>query len=394
MKKNRMFYNFILSAVVLAVSILALSCVTTSSGDDDAGGDMDFDDDSTTLCKSYQDGCCVTGDDCAKGSCRENVCIIKPMSNATVWYEDSVYDPEDGEKVGEYIQIFENGQPAKPDLSCIGDYEDREDADGDQEDGDGDQENIKDVTVNATIKVFGVEANCISIKVEVFTMRDESKNIRSSFQSSESVADAFVTENPDENYECHLNIEDVPVGKWLVFKTYDEGNVDFRDTYQWNMYIILPEGFEEGDIYDMEINAISQTSWSLIPLTLGLTNGIRTGFAALSGSIKDCRGRIIKDATVGFDILPTKRGYFNANVSDLLPDTSKNASNSDGTFAAVDMPTQQPEPVKIVSLVMVNDEVKIMSEFKVVVVPDSVTIYGIHGAEPANIHMYEHESVK
>jgi len=337
----------------------------TTDGDDPTDGDS-TDGDTSGPCELYEDGCCTSDADCSVGKCYENICIVIPTTEATVWWEDSEYDEEEGEKVGNYRQFFDEGDnPLKPNLDCAADLQDVADA--------------GTVTVKATLVVFGVEAPCTLLEVDVFTMYDDQGAARTEFTEDNRVEHAAVTTDPDENFECHVDILNVPVGRWLVYKTYDAGNVQFKNTYQWNVYI-KPEEADIGE-YEMEVHAISNTSWELIPVTIGVTNGVQADRGVIAGTLKDCDGRLIKDATIGATVIPTKLGYFNADISDLLPNPALTSSNKDSTFALINQPAYE---ARLIGLALIGGEVTKISEFKIQVLAQSVSIYSLHGPQPMN----------
>jgi|GEM_PF-6232333 len=316
-------------------------------------------------CEIYEDRCCFEDKDCASGKCYQGVCVQEPKNEATIWWEDSYYDNDLHDKVGSYKQIMDGDKPASPDFSCSGSYIDVEDG--------------GTVDIRATIKVFGVESPCTTLSIAVFTQFDGSGNAKTQFLDNDAEVIASVQEMPDENYECHILLENVPAGKWLVFKTYEISGTSFKDTYQFNNYIKTRDAGNTE--FDMEVNAISNSSWSLIPPLAGVTAGISQGKGVISGSLKDCKGRLIEGATLGLSVWPTSFVYFDANIQDLYPDQNLKATNTDATYAAINQPAH---PVKAVSLARIDDEIVVIGNFSFLVLPNSVSIYGIHGAQPSN----------
>jgi len=380
-----------LAALCLSVfALIPIACTeSTSDSDGDytpsdkdqaADGDPDSDGDTNDIieqeeqtpgtCQSYENGCCDKDEDCVKGSCFEHICIIEPTEEATVWWEHSHYSEEDHDKVGTYDQLFDGQTARKPDLDCALEVVDIE--------------NAGTVTVKATVKVFGVESPCTNLIVTAYTMYDEG-DIRSDFSDPDnddhdaSLSRGTVQSEPDENFECHLDLANIPVGKWLVFKSYDINNIYFMDTYQWNVYI-KPEEKEDG-LYEMDVNAISNTTWQMIPGQADVPNGIQADRGAIAGTIKDCKGQLVKGATIGVSMLPTSLVYFNANVSNLLPYPANAASDKDSTYSAVNQPSGI---VRLLSLVKLNGELVKVGEFKIRMLEQSVAIYSQHGPGPMN----------
>ena len=326
-------------------------------------------------CSSGEDACCDKDSDCLNGNCYKGkgkgVCIIEPISEATVWWEDSYYDADEGNKVGRYDQLHdENGDPAKPDFSCHGNYSDTTGG--------------ETITVDVTLIVFGVKSSCQVLRVETFRMLDDQGNMKTEFPGEDILTQKAVTDLPDEEGKCHLTLDNVPLGKWLVFKSTDD-DAQLKDTYQWNVYIKSDEKEKGNKPYYLEVNAIAKASWDLVPITAGVA-GVKAGNGTVAGTIKDCQGRLVKEATVGITILPTKLTYFDAHVEDLLPTPSLSASNADSTFSAIDQPAG---PVLMMALAKVNGEIVIVGEFPVVVIENSVAIYSLHGAGPMNYGLFQ-----
>ena len=328
----------------------------------------------TKACAADYAGCCDDQNTCTTGECWKRnatdvsgICISKPVAESMLYWEDYIYDQEDGKKDGTFRQILDNQDaPVPVDLSCA-------------PAGADDLNETALTSLDAKVKVFGVKAPCSLLKVDIFYQYDDQGVPVLSFDQG-IIPTANVTAEPDEEGICSIKIDGVPVNRWLVFKSYDTDNVQFVDTYQFNIYI--PKADANTDTgYKIEINAISQTSWNMIPVTIGVANGIQSDRAAVAGTIRDCNDRLLKNATVGANIRPTKLGYFNANVADLLPDPLATNTNSDGTFALVDIPTGL---TRLVAQAMVNGQVVTINVIDFVTFPGSVSIAAMDGGQSLN----------
>ena len=155
----------------------------STDGDTDTVADGDSSEEESTGCPPDHDGCCFTDDHCAEGICWNGVCVLEPTTEATVWWEDTYFDPTagtdgHGEMVGDYKLISDGSAAMKPVTDCGAALEDVADAGS--------------VTVAGEIKVFGVEAPCQALKVEVYTMYTDAGVIKTSF--SDPVASAVVVD--------------------------------------------------------------------------------------------------------------------------------------------------------------------------------------------------------
>ncbi len=328
---------------------------------------------------------CQEDGDCSKGFCwkaddtKDGICAVEPKQEASLYWENSYYDYDDRKKKGSYDPVLENDEPVDPDFSCS--------SAGLEDDF------TEESTVNlaARVKVFGVAAPCTSLIVEIHNQNDESGEIKTSYPTSESlITPTKVTEPEDDQGQCKMTINDVPVNRWLVFKSYDEGNVDFHDTYQFNIYIDKKDVVENED-YDIEVNAISDASWKLVPATAGVTQGVRSDRSVASGTVRDCGDRLVKNATVAMSVKATKTSYFNANVSNLVPMNTLTNTNSDGTFAFIDVAPGVPEGTKVsfVALALVDGEITPINNYDFMLFPNAVTIVAMDGGQTMHFGHFE-----
>jgi hypothetical protein len=408
MKRDRLLHLMLLLGT-LCLGLLSFNCGTTSApiiagGDDDsaqadtdkqesagdtenagdqdsdgAAGDNDAMTETDTLaeatdtdtappkCKAGENNCCTEDKDCNAGTCYDGVCLALPTEEATVWWENSTYD-ENMTKTGEFDQFFDGTTPQKPDLSCVGGYQDV-----------CKLAECPKVKVAGIFKVFGLKAPCTLLKASVYPMYDDQGNALTTFDDSKKITTDGVVK-VDAKVDCPVEIDDVPTGRWLVIKS-SSGDNNFRDTYVYNMYIKPGEASP----FAMEINSISDPSWNLIPVTAGLANGVQSDRGAIAGTVKDCKGQLIKNAVVSLTVSPSVLAYFNANVENLLPSQGLETTNEDGTFAAVNQPAMS---VRLVGVAKVNGAIVKLNDFTINMLPGTVSILAFHGAGPATYGIF------
>ena len=95
---------------------------------------------------------------------------------------------------------------------------------------------------------------------------------------------------------------------------------------------------------------------------------------------------MLSNVTLGASVVATKIAYFNADVSDLLPNPSFSMTNIDGTYAFINVPGH---PLTVKTMILLDGEVKVMHSFEVVIIGGAVSIYGTHGAGPSNYGYFE-----
>ena len=359
---------------------------SVSGGDSDEGTEDATENEESGVVDETLLNTCAEDGDCTKGFCwkrntddAEGICAVEPKQEATLYWENSYYDYDDRKKKGSYDQVLENDEPVDPDFTCssaglVDDFNE-----------------TATVDLAARVKVFGVAAPCTALIVEIHNQNDESGEIKTSYPTAESlITPAVVTEEVDDQGQCHMTIPGVPLNRWLVFKSYDEGNVDFHDTYQFNIYI-SSDDVVDGEPYDIEVNAISDASWKLVPATAGVTQGVRSDRSVASGTVRDCGDRLVKNATVAMSVKATKTSYFNANVSNLVPMNTLTNTNSDATFAFIDVAPGVPEGTKVsfVALAKVKGEIIAVNSYDFMLFANAVTIVAMDGGQTMHYGHFE-----
>ncbi len=336
--KRRNFYLLVLIAGIIAMVAVACDSGKTIHQEPITDGDqeqidmegVDYEEGNLPPGGCLSDNDCAVLSQCKKNTsdvggcaCLSGVCVPKPKKEAAIFWEDSHPKPDDTGKEGEYKPCdAEHCGGTSVDTSCNSET---------YEQVDGETPKTK---VNGLIKVFGLEAPCNVLSVYVFLEYDENGQLNDFQNNENAVAVAEHPGDPDPvNGECPVIIEDVPTDKWLVIKSTDF-NGQFKDTYQYNVFI-KSEDADNDTGFPLEINSISESSYQLVPVTAGITGGIRSDRGAIAGTVKDCSGNLIQYATVGVTGDTKKIAYFNSNVEDLLPDSGRTTTNMDGTWVSL-----------------------------------------------------------
>ena len=226
----------VLTTVAFLLAGLAAAC---SDGSDNTVTDGDTDGD-TEVTETHEtnpnleEGACEVDADCDTYSrckkhntevdgcvCLEQVCVPKPLKEAQLYYENSVYDAEEREKTGSFDPVA----GGSVDVSCV-------DATYTAVSGDTPKTNIL-----GYIKVFGLEGPCNLLDVHVYLQFDSNGDLTDFTDENNIVATGDNPGEPDDiTGDCPVFIPDVPTDKWLVVKTGDE-NLTFKDTYKYNIFI-------------------------------------------------------------------------------------------------------------------------------------------------------------
>ena len=171
---------------------------------------------------------CASDSDCNQGFCwkryasaEKGICALEPSYDASLYWENSYYDFTDNRMKGSYDEIEEG----VPDLSCssFGFVDDLNET--------------KTIDISAHVNVFD-NTPCTGLIIEIHFQNDENGEIKTSYPTSESIIPpvAVIAGRTSKGF-CPVSIANVPVNRWLVFKTYDEGNARFHVTYQFNIFI-------------------------------------------------------------------------------------------------------------------------------------------------------------
>jgi hypothetical protein len=140
--------------------------------------------------------------------------------------------------------------------------------------------------------------------------------------------------------------QEVPTNTRVAFKVSGRES-RWRDTWEYGLFTasdLAVDGF-----VNIGANTVSDGAWRTIPPAVGLAGGIDDTHGAIAGTIRDCgdptrvdadRPQRIVNATVGISFDgDSKLSYFNGNPNDTLPLPGRAATNTDGTYAAIDLPS-------------------------------------------------------
>jgi hypothetical protein len=159
-----------------------------------------------------------------------------------------------------------------------------------------------------------------------------------------SVADpADPTSDEEAYYETAVEL---PTNTRMAIKVSGRES-RWRDTWEYGLFTPADLKNAEGFIR-LGANTVSDGAWRTIPPAVGLAGGIDDTHGAIAGTIRDCGDpnranpgpQRIVNATVGISFDgDSKLSYFNGNPNDTLPLPGRAATNSDGTYAAIDLPS-------------------------------------------------------
>jgi hypothetical protein len=247
------------------------------------------------------------------------------------------------------------------------------------------------------IDVFGLDANTIGLDVEAYAPGTGNAlggilaNGRS-LDSGDHKAGVYFLEI--------TNGAAFPADGYVAYKV--KGRT-FVDTYQFGIHISpdrvedCPDDqamtFGEGArCVEFEANAIAETTARLIPIVAGHPNGgiggsedlhDGNGNGAIAGEVRDCDDDQLLGATVTSSVAPVVMSYFDG-TADPRPSVGRQYTNTDGIYAAIDIPVgTAPVEVTVTAEGRVDGAARALGSQRVLVYPDSVTIYSFDGPEAA-----------
>ncbi|MBI5529766.1 MAG: hypothetical protein HY897_25855 [Deltaproteobacteria bacterium] len=270
----------------------------------------------------------------------------------------------------EAIAVAPKGEPVgQPDTACYLDP---------AEPGAG-----PEVKVTGCLGVFGLASNTVDLEVTYFL---------DGYLDDPIAGPAVAVDNIDCESGGYYEMTGVPTNTRLVRKTSCPPSLPdcgFKDTWQFHVYLdasTAASGTISGkDNAEANTFVTSEATWLLIPRTLGFSSGIDKDHGMVAGRIKDCDSNHIMGAVVGISV-PVKRiAYFdgaegtlddmgNEKASD--PDSARDATNSDGLYAAVDV---GPGPASVNSQILVEKSVVSLGVHKIDVMPNSMIILDFKG---------------
>lgn len=301
---------------------------------------------------------------------------------------DGMRTPEDDSCDGS----ADNGAPA---LSCMMEGSYREASES------------ASITLVGVVDVFGNGGDADAITVEVYR---EGENGALGEMLGTAVAS---TDHPCSQTEDEIDndmvvgtralgfysIPNIPSNTPLIVKTSGNGSF-WRPIYSYNVNAVSEEietgapgdnaecdaYFTEnvsGDYWDYRARILSTSDWVSIPLTAGLTDGIRSTSGVIAGEVHDCDDVRIEFAQVGVSPAPEVLTYFNDNADNPLPQpTRREGTSLLGLYAALDVPEG---PVNIAAVGRVGGETVSLGWYRAQVFPGAVTSLTLRGLRATQV---------
>lgn len=136
--------------------------------------------------------------------------------------------------------------------------------------------------------------------------------------------------------------------------------------------------------YQLNVNALSQSDYGLLPVVAGLPGGITAGEGAIAGEVHDCDN--VRLSLVQVSVVPAadRFVYFNGSPNQGVPDPRRATIGTDrlGLFAALN---EKPGKVTITTAGALDANLQLTSfgSIDAFVYPDTVSIVNVNGGKPA-----------
>jgi hypothetical protein len=196
-------------------------------------------------------------------------------------------------------------------------------------------------------------------------------------------------------WEARYSLPNIPTNKQLVIRsTGPNGTPDqtWATIFAWNVFLSTgdpactdPNQTDCIDVpsgtYQLNVNALSQADYVLIPQTAGLSGGLPAGQSAVAGEVHDCDNIRVSGLVVGVQPTPSRFTYFNGNPVKTLPDPSRLATDQLGLYAALSIP---PGATSVVAagLTAAGGTLTSYGTFDALAFPDSVAVVNVNGGKP------------
>lgn len=244
------------------------------------------------------------------------------------------------------------------------------------------------VKVKGCVDAFGISGNTVEAEIMFYKEEDilsYGNCIRSNDATSCKMPDPIVPKVISyQDQTCDdwgaYEVDGIPTNTMLVRLVRLE---DFHDTYQFNVYFPADKAkngeINRDDYDDANANGISNSTWNLIPRTIGLL-GITKGNGVIAGRVRDCEHYPVANALVGIDGRPKMLVYFNGEEGQTDeqgkpkssdPDLQRKSTNTDGIYAVVDIAVGN---YNLAALVQKDNQILKLGYYTITVFPNSATI--------------------
>jgi len=244
------------------------------------------------------------------------------------------------------------------------------------------------VKVKGCVDAFGISGNTVEAKITFYKEEDilaYGECIKSNGKDACKMPEPIVPEvTSTQDTTCDdwgaYEVDNIPTNTMLVRLVRLE---DFHDSYQFNVYFPADKaknGVISQDEYDdANANAVSNSTWNLIPRTIGLL-GITKGNGVIAGRVRDCDHNPVMNAMVGTDGKPKMLVYFNGDEGKVDdqgkpkssdPDPQRKSTNTDGLYAVVDIAVGN---YNLAALAIKDSQIMKLGYYTVTVFPDAATI--------------------
>ncbi|MDI7267621.1 MAG: hypothetical protein QME96_06475 [Myxococcota bacterium] len=177
-------------------------------------------------------------------------------------------------------------------------------------------------------------------------------------------------------------VSGIPSSTPVIART--SGNpVYWKALYFYNVFFFERELEPGGGYVHYRLKALSVDDWRAIPATAGDFDGIAEGMGGVAGEIRDCDNIKVYNAEVGVDARWTTFIYFNGEEEKPYPDMSRESTNVDALYAAMEM---APGPVRVTALAQVRDEgIVNLGWWDARIFPGALTVVTIRGTRPTQV---------
>src|SRR5258706_5935378 len=196
-------------------------------------------------------------------------------------------------------------------------------------------------------------------------------------------------------WEARYSLAAIPTNKQLVIRTTGpNGTPDqtWATIFSWTVFLSTGDPActsanqtdcidTAGAKYQLNVNALSQADYVLIPQTAGLSGGLPPGQGAVAGEVHDCDNIRVSGLVVGVQPTPSRFTYFNGNPVKTLPDPSRVATDQLGLYAALSVPPGNASVVAA-GLTSAGGALTPFGTFTALVFADSVAVVNINGGKP------------